>query len=269
MKKNYKRKILFTSLIGACFIMALQFLIPSCTQPIDASSYTKNPNDIVHVTKAERLQKIIVKLPDNYDANKTYPVLFALHGNGGDAQSMANMFNAYTSMEVIFVFPQGQYTKALGGYSWYLETSNKAIWEMGDLFSADNIIEAMNEVKNYYKISNAFIFGFSQGASVAYMAGLKYSSKIKGIAAVGGILPEIDVAGSVIKTADINNAVNLKILIARGAIDSTVPKENSDFQKEFFNTKGFDVVNFEYAGGHEITTALLQKIFIWMNEKSR
>ncbi len=264
-KKGIKQ---FTLLYG-CLIIILAFSSGSCTQSIDASSYTASANDIVHVTKAQRLQKVIIKLPDNYDKNKTYPVLFSLHGNGGDAQSLANIFNPYTSMEVIFVFPQGQYTKQFGGYSWYLETTNKAIWELGDLLSADNLIAALDEVKSYYKTGDVYIFGFSQGASLAYMTGLKYSSRIKGIAAVGGILPEIDVEGSVIKTVDINNAVNLKMLIARGSLDTTVPKENYDIQKDFFSSKGYDVYNFEYSGAHEITTGLLQKIFLWMDEKSR
>lgn len=255
-------------LCGGMILVSL-ILTQSCSQPIDASPTVKNPDDVVHVAKAQRLQKIIVKLPENYDKNKAYPVLFSLHGNGGDAQGLANQFNAYSGMQVIFVFPQGQYTKEFGGYSWYLETSNKAIWELGDMLSADNIISALTEVQSYYKTGDIFIFGFSQGASVAYMAGLKYPEKIRGIAAVGGILPEIDVTGSVIKTTDVISAVNLKLLIARGTSDEAVIKAHYDYQKDYFNSKGFDVYSFEYTGGHEMTAGLMQKLFAWMAEKSR
>lgn len=209
-------------------------------------------------------QQFILKLPADYDSTKTYPLLVALHGNGGDAPGLAGVFNSFSGLPVIIAVPQGQYAKLDGGYSWYFETADRDLWETMDLNAAETVIETIKEVKKKHRIGDVYLFGFSQGASVAYMTGIKYPKVIKGIVAAGGVMPEIDVKGSVLKSADVINAVNVKILAARGMDDPYLKRSRFENQVEYLKKKNYNVTSFEYTGTHQVTTELLNNIFEWM-----
>lgn len=220
-----------------------------------------------------KLQKIWVRLPDQHDDGKAYPLLVVLHGNGGTARSLLSAFSGFASHGIILAAPEGPYPKPVGnsiGFSWYYETTDKSVWKQADQFSVEGIFEAINKVSAAYKIDGVFIFGFSQGASLAYMTGLRSPALVRGIAAVGGIVPEIDKSGSILAEADITRAKNVKVFAARGRDDGLVGKDQYDAQVGFFKTKGYDVLGFEYEGGHQLTVELLQKLLAWLkaNEKS-
>jgi predicted esterase len=211
--------------------------------------------------------KYILLLPDNYDSTKTYPLFVALHGNGGDAAGFSNLFKVFKNLPVIFALPQGQFARLDGGYSWYFETNDREMWESTDFLASDLVYETILDVKAKFKISDVYLFGFSQGASVAYMTGFKHPVGITGIAAVGGGLPAIDVKGSVVKLENLTNALKIKILVARGLDDPYARRTGYDYQVKFLKEKNFAVKDFQYTGKHEITYELMDKVFEWMGVK--
>jgi len=218
-------------------------------------------------SKATDPAKYIVLLPKDYDSTKTYTLFVALHGNGGDAAGFSNLFKIFSDLPVIFVLPQGQFAKLDGGYSWYFETNDRDMWEATDYLAPDLVSETITEMKTKHKIGNIYLFGFSQGASVAYMTGFRHPEGITGVAAVGGGLPTIDGKGSVIKSADLLKAVQIKIFIARGMDDPYARRTGYDRQVNFLKEKNFAVTNFEYTGKHEITYELMDRVFRWMEVK--
>lgn len=265
MKMKKGVKMLIAAFMNIYIALIMLFYTPGCNQsPVTPG--TPGANDKYIVSKVQRLQTMIVKLPDNYNPAETYPVLFALHGNGGDAAGLASLFNEYSQAPVIIAVPQGLYSKYSGGYSWFFETNDKDLWEAGDPLTVDNITSHITELKSKYKIGKVYIFGFSQGASVAYMTGLKNPTVVRGIAAVGGSLPDIDVKGSIITSAEVNNAVGLKVLIARGTGDPLASRDSYDRQVDFFKTRNFTLTNFQYMGAHELNNEILGRIFLWIEE---
>lgn len=233
------------------------------------NSTKQSTNYKIHYLNEEKTESVIILLPYNYNSTDSYPILITLHGNGGDAQSMAGVFTAYARLPLIVVIPQGQYPKKAGGYSWFLETNDKSLWANADKKSADYIVHVIKEVQKYYKTDDLFLFGFSQGASLAYMTGFKYPSLFRGVAAIGGSLPTIDLPGSVIKMKDIENADGLKIFVARGKDDSLVPKKVFDYQINFLNKNDYKVESYEYNGPHDFTVDLLQEFYKWFRKYSR
>lgn len=239
--------------------------IISCSPAVSDVIGTDFLTDEIKYAKASKVQKIRIKLPENYNIEKNYPVLILLHGNGGNAYDMSEVFASYKKFPVIIAIPEGQYPKSsIAGYSWYFETNSKQLWERFDILAAESIMETVNELKNSYRCSDFYIMGFSQGASLAYMTGLLFPQKIKGVAAIGGILPEIDIAGSTIKSTHIENAKYLKLLIARGISDPLVEKKIYDQQVEFFKSHKFSLMEYEYQGGHNLSQEIILKIFQWI-----
>jgi phospholipase/carboxylesterase len=228
-----------------------------------------NGNDSMLLLKSQKIQKVIIKFPVNFDKNKEYPLLLVLHGNGGTPQGIIPDFQLFYTQDVILAFPEGQYPKIVNGtigYSWYLETEDKNIWEFADQYCVENIDGLIKELNSNYTISKNYVFGFSQGASLAYMAGFKYPESISGIIAVGGELPSINRKGAIISSENIVNAKNLKVLVARGSKDKLISKKEFEIQRKFFEKNGYKAFSFEYDGEHYLTKELLYKVFDWINK---
>lgn len=232
----------------------------------------QNIKDSALYLKTEKVQQIILRFPKNYKTGHSYPLLVFLHGNGGTAQSSTLFFQNYSNSEIIMAFPEGQYPKLVNGaigYSWYLETKDKSVWEIADNYSVENIAAYIKVINSTYKIGKVYVFGFSQGASLAYMTGFKYPELVNGVISVGGILPEIDKFGSVVSSKDLENAKQLKFFISRGKKDNLIKKKQFVYQEKFLNENEFDVLSIEYDGGHFLTEELIDEILDWIGSKPK
>ncbi len=178
-------------------------------------AYASPLNAVNQRTVVVNTRPVIIQLPSSFDSSKSYPLLIALHGNGGVAANLASLFGYYQDKPVIVAVPQGQYTAGDGvGYSWFYETKDRSKWEEADSLSVVNILSVINEITANYKI-NVYMMGFSQGASLAYMTGLKHPDRIMGIIALAGFMPDVGQTGSLLKKNDIRKATHVPMLIAR------------------------------------------------------
>jgi len=263
MKKDIQWKLVFILII--LFISDVAFCQKNENGLKQPTFLELNKNLLL--VEADNLQIVILQFPDTYDPEKEYPLLVVLHGNGGGAKSISSLFLPYSNKDVILVFPQGQYPKmAMGevGYSWYLETSDRDVWEIADSFSMTNVVEVIRAVNSKYKVDKNYVFGFSQGASLAYSIGFKFPELINGVIAAGGRMPEIDKKGSVISSQDIESAKTLNIMLTRGNKDQLAGNKQFVFQRKFLEKQGFNVYSFEYDGGHYLSSSLLEKVFDWV-----
>lgn len=212
--------------------------------------------------------KAILKLPEPYDKTKQYTLLVALHGNGGTAASLAPAFSSFSKESLMVAVPEGQYPKPSGGFSWFYETSDRSLWESYDTRSVESVLGLISEIRARYPVGKVFILGFSQGASLAYMIGLRNPSLVTGILAIGGAMPEIDQKGSIIHAQDVADAQRVKIFIAHGVSDDLVTKQTYTAQRDFFLSQGYSVTAQEYVGGHYLTTQLLGGVLQWVKKNA-
>ena len=227
------------------------------------------PPDSEDVVFQSQYLTAILKLPEQYDNSKTYPLLVALHGNGGTSASFAPLFSSIAGASVLVAVPQGEYRKPAGGYSWFYETSDRSLWEAYDTRSVAGVVALISDIRARYPIGKVFVLGFSQGASLAYMAGLRNPSLVAGIAAISGYLPEIDREGSIVHAQDVANARNVEIFVARGVSDSLVSRQTYTAQRDFLLSNGYSVTEFEFAGAHYLTEDLLFRALQWLSEGAR
>jgi phospholipase/carboxylesterase len=209
-------------------------------------------------------QAAILKFPEHYDSAQAYPLLVALHGNGGTAAEFDSGLASLDRASLLVAVPQGEYARAGGGYSWFLETPDRSLWEANDTRTVDHVVELVGAIGARYRVGKVFVLGFSAGASLAYMTGLRNPSLVTGILAIGGHLPEIDREGSILHAEDLANGRSVRVFIARGMADPYVGQRIFTNQRDFLASRGFAVTAYEYVGAHHLTSELLARVARWI-----
>ncbi len=151
--------------------------------PVFSAGHGKELGDFqpgVHtntMTSAGLERKYIIDIPANYDKNKPYRLIFAMHMMGGSMETMVknNFYGLKTYAErdnvpVIFVAPQG-YT-------------DRWPWRGNDdkdhIFFADML--ALFKDKLSIDTSRVFCVGFSFGAMVTYSFSLEFQKDLRAVA---------------------------------------------------------------------------------------
>jgi phospholipase/carboxylesterase len=230
----------------------------SCRPPVPA---LPAPEDVLFRSPS---LTAILKFPEHYDSAKAYPLLVALHGYGGLAAELDSGLASLDRASILVAVPQGEYAGPAGGYSWFLRTADRGRWETSDARTVDRVVELIAAIGARYRTGKVFLLGFSQGASLVYMTGLRNPSLVTGIVAIGGHLPEMDREGSIVHAQDVVDARNVKVFIARGRDDPHVSPQVFTNQRAFLVSHGYAVTAYEYAGAHYLTSDLLARVGRWI-----
>jgi len=113
-----------------------------------------------------------VDMPNNYDPNKPYPVVFRYHPLGGSAEGARNMYLGPNDFEAIYVSQEG----SDNGFP-----------------NADGVDEQMTrdimsdiEARLCVDRARYYATGFSYGGSMSYTAACNMSDKFRAVAAMAG-----------------------------------------------------------------------------------
>lgn len=248
------------SVVGAALSFC-SFVLPSC------KLFEPSPTAPEEVILQSQPLMAILKLPAGYDSSRTYTLLVALHGNGGTAAGLAPTFSSLARASVFVAAPQGEYPTSNGGYSWFYLTSDRSLWGAYDTRSVEGVVTLISDIRARYRIGKVYVLGFSQGASLAYMTGLRNPSLVSGVLAISGAMPEIDGVGSIVHSQDVADARNVKVFVARGGSDELVSRQTYTAQRDFFTSNGYSVTAYEYAGGHYLTDELLGQVLQWLRSQ--
>lgn len=236
---------------------------------VHARLMSQNSGDIIYV-KAEKAIKCRVRLPDDYRPDKKYPLLIGLHGNGGNADDMITLYRDFSDRNIIFIAPEGPYpypqndNAGMNRYSWALQIKDEKVWAMADPLTIDLITAVVRQAKERYKVSEVHLLGFSQGASYAYMAGIKHPNLFRTILCFGGSLQEKFFACAGISQRDIEKATGLRVFIAHGVFDPAIHYQASVDAQNWLLARGFHVELVHFNGGHEIPANVLNRGLTWM-----
>lgn len=149
--------------------------------PTPSAGYAKDLGDfksgVYTMESAGLTRQYTIDIPKDYDKNKTYRLIFAMHFMGGHMQTMVeqNYYSLKTYAErdgvsVIFVAPEG-YT-------------DRSPWRGGDdkdhIFFAD-MLKLFKE-KLSIDTSRVFCCGFSFGAMFTYSLSLEFQNDLRAVA---------------------------------------------------------------------------------------
>ncbi len=120
----------------------------------------------------------LTTLPENYDTNKVYPLIIAMHGWGSNPEDFSKALQKISNAtEYILCCPYGPYIMGKTSFGWSeFEDAEK------------RVIETIQFMDNHYRIDREriILLGFSQGGTTAYYLGLKDADLFKGVIVVAG-----------------------------------------------------------------------------------
>ncbi len=200
--KNILLKLLIILSFGSCDEN-------SPNENLDSNSYSLSTKTILIEQSLDNnnliIRPVIIQTPDVIDTSKSYPIVFAFHGRGGNNNSWVNHLINYTnSGEFIGIYPQG-----------YLES-----WNLGPEPSNANDVEFINlivdELQNYDNLNfdKMYAIGTSNGSGMVNKLAIE-TNHFKAIAPIASQLIES------LPLLDSTNPVS--VLQVNGAADTTIP----------------------------------------------
>ncbi len=210
-----------------------------------------------------------LKFPPGWDSTRSYPLLVALHGYGGDAYRLSLVLADVPRAGFLVAVPQGEYELQGGGWSWFDLSRDRSTWALHDAQTVETVVQLIEPLRTRYHAGPVFVLGFSQGAALAYLVGLSHPGLVTGVAAVAGGLPPIDAEGAMLHAADLAAAKGVRLFVARGIEDPMVHRRTYVEQAAFLRTQGFAVTTFEFAGGHDLPPELVGRLTAWLRAETR
>jgi phospholipase/carboxylesterase len=225
-----------------------------------------------------------VVAPATLEPDRRYPLVVALHGNGGSADRFAGLFVAAgLDPDVIVVAPQGPYpTRQLNGfgYSWFPSPDLFAeLVDVGDASKNDDarrqtleqreievstrhILAAIDAVEHAYPVDReaVYVLGFSQGGVLAYTLGLNHPHRFTGLIAIGTLLRLGHASPETIAAA----AGEIRALVCHSPMDEAVAIDEGKAAARRLHEAGVDTRFVRYDGGHQLTAGLLATVARWI-----
>ena len=218
------RKILSTLAISlfVC-LLGIPIFHTVAAKPSGAGSFQQfatTPGDYRQTLMAGGIERSYrLHIPPAYDGTKAMPLVFVLHGAGGNAQSMENLTGMSSKADAekfIAVYPNGTGTPS----GWGVGFNPASPWTADDV---GFIRKLLNKIEANLKIDHKRIYscGFSMGAMMTYRLGAEMSDVFAGL----GI-----VSGTIVQKRPPNNTVSeisqpshpLPLIIFHGRQDHTI-----------------------------------------------
>ncbi len=204
--------------------------------------------------------KYLIRLPGQKPA--VQKALILLHGVGSNEQDLFNAFGKLPD-DLLIISARGPLTLSAGRYAWFhvdFSTGKPLINEEEEKESREIIKTFIEQVRDRYHIDELYIGGFSQGSIMSCTIGLTVPALITGVIALSGrILTQI--RNSVHKTSEL---ANLKILLAHGTLDKTLPITYAREAREYLESLDVQLTYHEYPIGHQVNSEELAEIEKWI-----
>jgi phospholipase/carboxylesterase len=229
-----------------------------------SDSYEVLEPEVMHIDALASLA-CVVQLPDNFDPERSYPLVIGLHGYGANPDRYLTNWYAFDSPEFIYAVPQAPYAYWQGtylGYSWWLlGADDPEQWRHGVDLSQEYVLGVVEEVSSLYNVSGVYALGFSQGAVLSYVLGIKHYDVFSGVACITGWLE-----ASWLNESELAQAANeLRVFIAHGDEDPALPLDVAYTSRDVLSEHGYDVELREYAcDTHTVTSEILQQVEDWV-----
>jgi phospholipase/carboxylesterase len=195
------------------------------------------------------------------EAAVRYPTVVALHGRGSDFTDLPPLIEALSLEKVLVLAPRAPLRYAGGGYAWYelQGEGNPSSESFGP--NLDLLRRFLVEIKDGYPVDirRVILLGFSQGAVMAYAAGLMAYPAVSGIVALSGYIPTK--TGFTLGSKDLSR---LRAFVSHGTYDEVIPVHFGREAAELLRDKQADVLYREYAMGHQVIGETIADLTEWM-----
>lgn len=215
--------------------------------------------------KATHLMPFRLHLPKDFDPNRGYTLLIGLHGYGDTAPSFSRLWRWLENEDLIYAVPEAPYpfTEGKIGFSWrpFADDFSEASLQSSDLVG-QYILDLKARLSATYKIRETWLLGFSEGAFMAYLLGLKRPAQYAGIVACGGGL-----LSEAVSVDEFAAARDLKVIISHGTQDRVIPLSMAASARETLEQYRFKNLRYvEFEGGHSVSPTAIEAFLEWQKQ---
>ncbi|WP_088840893.1 alpha/beta hydrolase [Listeria sp. ILCC797] len=193
---------------------------------------------------------------------ETFPVIFALHGFGGDELDVPGVLEIMMDRYVVVALRgKVEYGPSYGFYHMATEGEPSAN-EIHEV--SKEVLQFMHDIITKYDTINekdTFLVGFDQGAMVTLDLMLRYGGKISGAALLSSRF--------LAYTKDLPQNLLLKntpFFVAHGTQDIAVPIEEAENLTRFLKTISNKVEFHSFFTGHHLKEAEEDELEIWLDK---
>ncbi len=189
------------------------------------------------------------------------PVLILIHGRAAEAKTIFSIEGLLDPAYHVLAIT-APYDSALGGREWFHppEPMPGEVHDAKQFEESERILTGDVEahlVRLNIDKSRAFLWGFSQGAAMALILGLRGTIKPSGVIPMCGFLPT---GVKHWQTWDISP----RFLFVHATEDEVLPTESSKKAKAFVESKGATAEYHEYKGRHKMTMDSIRFVNEWI-----
>jgi len=220
----------------------------------------------------------LVRFPEDYEAGRSYTLAVGLHGGGGNAEDFITLWDDFQDRDFVYAVPRAPYPMPGNGEILF----DLALWPTGDealiskatALTEEYVTNVVRDLTRRYKVGDVYLMGFSQGAIISYIVGIKYHTLFRGLICLSGpglLAPLINpFAGSFdpdwLEEELIQEAKALRVFIAHGKQDESPNYELGVRSRDVLIRHGYDVTFRGFEWGHHLPPdEVLEQIVEWIN----
>lgn len=197
-----------------------------------------------HMLDLDLTRKPILYVPQSYSPDNPAPLVVLFHGAGGSAQNWVSPYGHADRLGLVLLIMQSR------GPTWDLVYGGLG----PDVAVIDRALEVVFDGCAIDPGSIAFA-GFSDGASYTLSLGLRNPELVRHLVAFS---PGFETGDRLEPKA--------RVFISHGASDTVLPVQRSQSMVRELRDAGYDVTYREFAGGHEVPSAISTAAFDWLGE---
>ena len=184
-------------------------------------------------------------------SQRAAPLLVLLHGRGAYAKTIFSIEGLLDPLFHVLAI-QAPYPSEIGGFEWFHPMPETGLSENEDAERFEEVERLLTDDLAYHiqhthsEHAPLFLWGFSQGAAMSLIIGLRGTVKPTGIVPMSGFLPRpIRHWGKWNK--------DLRVLLAHGSEDEVLSSGSSRSAQSFLESINVPVEYYEYKGRHKMT----------------
>lgn len=207
--------------------------------------------------------RCLIRFPEDFDdTEQVYPLLIGLHGYGDSPENFIRLWGYFDSPDFIYACPSAPYPltfNGIYGFSWFRMGADSIETLELDMISAAYVKSLVDNLRESYNISDVFLFGFSQGCGLTWLAGLKYPDEFSGLIGFGGRFDT-----DFIPESAIGDVSGMNAFVANGTLDESVDFSEGANTVQILESYGMNVVFRSWDGPHRVTRSTLIEAQEWM-----